>query len=33
VAELKGGALAIGDEPVRFTHVRPGETLLGAAAE
>jgi fumarate reductase flavoprotein subunit len=33
VAEFKGGALAIGDEPVRFTHVRPGETLLGAAAE
>ena len=33
VAELKGGALMIGDEPVRFTHVRPGETLLGAAAE
>jgi fumarate reductase flavoprotein subunit len=33
VAEIKGGALAIGDEPVRFTHVRPGETLLGAAAE
>jgi fumarate reductase flavoprotein subunit len=33
VAQLKGGALAISDEPVRFTHVRPGETLLGAAAE
>ncbi len=33
VAELRGGALAISDEPVRFTHVRPGETLLGAAAE
>jgi fumarate reductase flavoprotein subunit len=33
VAELKVGALAISDEPVRFTHVRPGETLLGAAAE
>jgi fumarate reductase flavoprotein subunit len=33
VAELKGHALAISDEPVRFTHVRPGETLLGAAAE
>jgi fumarate reductase flavoprotein subunit len=33
VAELRGGALAITDEPVRFTHVRPGETLLGAAAE
>jgi succinate dehydrogenase flavoprotein subunit len=33
VAELKAGALAIGDEPVQFTHVRPGETLLGAAAE
>jgi fumarate reductase flavoprotein subunit len=31
VAELRGGALAISDEPVRFTHVRPGETLLGAA--
>jgi succinate dehydrogenase flavoprotein subunit len=33
VAELKGSVLEIGDEPVRFTHVRPGETLLGAAAE
>ncbi len=33
VAEIKDGALAIGDAPVRFTHVRPGETLLGAAAE
>ena len=33
VAEIKGGALAISDAPVRFTHVRPGETLLGAAAE
>jgi fumarate reductase flavoprotein subunit len=33
VAELKGGGLAMTDEPVCFTHVRPGETLLGAAAE
>ena len=34
VAELKDGALAISDEPVHFTHVRPGETLItGAAAE
>jgi fumarate reductase flavoprotein subunit len=33
VAELEDGALAISDAPVRFTHVRPGETLLGAAAE
>jgi fumarate reductase flavoprotein subunit len=33
VAELNGGALAISDAPVRFTHVRPGETLLDAAAE
>jgi fumarate reductase flavoprotein subunit len=33
LAEFKSGVLAITDEPVRFTHVRPGETLLGAAAE
>ena len=33
VARQVGGKLGITDEPVRFTHVRPGETLLTAAAE
>jgi fumarate reductase flavoprotein subunit len=34
VARLTGGTLDITSEPVRFTHVRPGETLLtGTAAE
>ncbi len=33
MAALTDGALEITDAPVRFTHVRPGETLLGAAAE
>ncbi|MBV9970609.1 MAG: FAD-binding protein [Xanthobacteraceae bacterium] len=33
VAERDDGKVAITDEPVRFTHVRPGETLLGDAAE
>jgi fumarate reductase flavoprotein subunit len=34
VARLTGGTLDIASEPVRFTHVRPGETLLtGTAAE
>jgi fumarate reductase flavoprotein subunit len=33
VARQQAGALAITEEPVRFTHVRPGETLLTAAAE
>jgi fumarate reductase flavoprotein subunit len=32
VARLKHGALGITEEPVRFTHVRPGETLLTDAA-
>ena len=31
VARLAGGTLDIASEPVRFTHVRPGETLLTAA--
>jgi fumarate reductase flavoprotein subunit len=31
VARLTGGTLDITSEPVRFTHVRPGETLLTAA--
>jgi fumarate reductase flavoprotein subunit len=31
VARLNGGTLDITSEPVRFTHVRPGETLLTAA--
>ncbi len=31
VARLTGGTLDIASEPVRFTHVRPGETLLTAA--
>ncbi len=33
VARQQAGMLAITEEPVRFTHVRPGETLLTAAAE
>jgi fumarate reductase flavoprotein subunit len=34
VAQREGGTLDITSEPVRFTHVRPGETLLtGTAAE
>jgi fumarate reductase flavoprotein subunit len=34
VARQEAGKLGITDEPVRFTHVRPGETLLaGTAAE
>ena len=32
VARLTGGALGITEQPVRFTHVRPGETLLTDAA-
>jgi fumarate reductase flavoprotein subunit len=32
VARQRAGALAITEEPVRFTHVRPGETLLTDAA-
>jgi fumarate reductase flavoprotein subunit len=32
VARLKDGALGITEEPVRFTHVRPGETLITEAA-
>jgi fumarate reductase flavoprotein subunit len=33
VRQSAEGRLEITDEPVRFTHVRPGETLLQAAAE
>jgi fumarate reductase flavoprotein subunit len=33
VARQHGGRLAIGEEPVQFTIVRPGETLLKEAAE
>jgi fumarate reductase flavoprotein subunit len=33
VARQRAGVLEITDEPVEFTHVRPGETLLQAAAE
>lgn len=35
VARQSGGALTISDEPVQFTHIRPGESLLieKAAAE
>jgi fumarate reductase flavoprotein subunit len=34
VARQQSGVLTITEEPVRFTHVRPGETLLtGRAAE
>jgi fumarate reductase flavoprotein subunit len=33
VARHQAGRLTITEEPVRFTHVRPGETLLTAAAE
>jgi fumarate reductase flavoprotein subunit len=33
VARQQAGRLTIAQEPVRFTHVRPGETLLTAAAE
>ena len=32
VVRKSGGALTVGDEPVLFTHVRPGETLLDAVA-
>ena len=32
VARLDGGELTIGREPVRFTRVRPGESLLGRAS-
>jgi fumarate reductase flavoprotein subunit len=32
VARLQAGKLGITEEPVRFTHVRPGETLLTDAA-
>jgi fumarate reductase flavoprotein subunit len=33
VARQQSDRLTITQEPVRFTHVRPGETLLTAAAE
>jgi fumarate reductase flavoprotein subunit len=33
VARQTAGGLELTDEPVEFTHVRPGETLLQAAAE
>jgi fumarate reductase flavoprotein subunit len=33
VVRQSGGALDITEEPVRFTIVRPGETLLKEAAE
>jgi fumarate reductase flavoprotein subunit len=33
VARQAAGAIAITDEPVQFTHVKPGETLLREAAE
>jgi len=33
VARQQGGRLAIADEPVRFTIVKPGESLLKEAAE
>jgi fumarate reductase flavoprotein subunit len=33
VARQTTGGLELTDEPVEFTHVRPGETLLQAAAE
>jgi fumarate reductase flavoprotein subunit len=33
VARQRGGALDISDEPVQFTHVRPGQSLLKEAAE
>lgn len=32
VVRKSGGALTVADEPVLFTHVRPGETLLDAVA-
>ena len=32
VARQQSGALDITEEPVRFTHVRPGETLVTARA-
>ncbi|HEY8566967.1 MAG TPA: FAD-binding protein [Beijerinckiaceae bacterium] len=32
VARLQDGRVAMTDEPVRFTHVRPGETLLDVPA-
>jgi fumarate reductase flavoprotein subunit len=33
VARQDAGGLEITDQPVRFTHVQPGETLLADAAE
>jgi fumarate reductase flavoprotein subunit len=33
VARQTAGGLELSDEPVEFTHVKPGETLLQAAAE
>jgi fumarate reductase flavoprotein subunit len=33
VARLAGDAIVVGSEPVSFTRVRPGETLLHEAAE
>jgi hypothetical protein len=33
VVRQRGGALDITEEPVKFTIVRPGETLLKEAAE
>jgi fumarate reductase flavoprotein subunit len=33
VARQRGGRLDISDEPVRFTIIKPGETLLKEAAE
>jgi fumarate reductase flavoprotein subunit len=33
VARQAAGAIAITDDPVQFTHVKPGETLLREAAE
>jgi fumarate reductase flavoprotein subunit len=33
VARQTAGALELTDEPVEFTHVKPGETLLQSAAE
>jgi len=33
VARLQAGDIEITDEPVAFTHVKPGETLLRDAAE
>jgi fumarate reductase flavoprotein subunit len=33
VARQKAGGIEITDEPVAFSHVKPGETLLRDAAE